>query len=411
LFNKNSIFFTLGISVVVAIFLLTISFFTINKMEKNKQNRFLKKKYQAINQIVHQEYIRFGFTNNLKYMIKNIDLILVENQKDIKNILRNENLNLVLKKKSNNISLRIFHNENDNFLLFKTPYDKFLVIDKNVIFKKHNYVLLFAFLFLLSMILLIAYSVYKKLAPLNELTSKIHEIGKKDLKLNFLKKNAEDEVSLLAKTLLQKSENLNKIKTARDVFIRNIMHELKTPITKGRFLTELPDTAENKNKLNKVFLQLESLINEFALIEEVMSKTENIKTKEIFFDDIFENAMDILMIEDEDKISINTNNLKFNVNFKLFSIVIKNLIDNALKYSDNTTINIEVQADSISITNTGKKLEYDLEKYYEPFFSEHTNKKESFGLGLYIIKSILDVHNFKLDYTYKNDQNTFTILL
>jgi len=410
LFNKNSIFFTLGISLGVSILLLIISFFTINQMDQTKQFLVLKKKYQTISRIVNQEYARFGFTNDLKYMIDDMDLILVENPRDIENILENENLKLLIQRRSENILLHIFHNDDDNFLHFQTPFEEFIIIDDDINLHAHNPIILFVFLFLLIMILLIAYSVYRKLSPLNKLTSKINEIGKKDLKLDFLKKDAKDEVSLLAKSLLEKSDNINKMKTARDIFIRNIMHELKTPITKGRFLTELPESIENKEKLTKVFYQLESLINEFALIEEVIAKKENIVKKEIFFDDILENALDILMIEDENKIAVNTNNLKINVNFKLFTIVIKNLIDNALKYSADGKLNIQIENNFISVSNKGEKLEYDLEKYYEPFFSEHTNQKESFGLGLYIIKSILDVHKFKLEYSYTNEENTFKIL-
>ena len=47
------------------------------------------------------------------------------------------------------------------------------------------------------------------------------------------------------------------------------MHELKTPITKGRFLTQLEQNPENNEKLKSVFNRLESLINEFASIEEL----------------------------------------------------------------------------------------------------------------------------------------------
>jgi len=410
LFNKNSIFFTLGISLGVSILLLAISFFTINQMDQTKQFLVLKKKYQTIGRIINQEYARFGFTNDLKYMINDMDLILVDNPRDIEDILENENLQLLIQRRSENILLHIFHNNDDNFLHFQTPFEEFIIIDDEINVHTHNPIIFFVFLFLLIMILLIAYSVYRKLSPLNKLTSKINEIGKKDLQLDFLKKDAKDEVSLLAKSLLEKSDNLNKMKTARDIFIRNIMHELKTPITKGRFLTELPESVENKKKLTKVFYQLESLINEFAVIEEVIAKKETITKKEIFFDDILENALDILMIEDEYKVSVNTNSLKLSVNFKLFTIVIKNLIDNALKYSTDGKLKVQIENNSISVSNKGEKLEYNLEKYYEPFFSEHTNKKESFGLGLYIIKSILDVHNFKLDYAYKNEENTFRIL-
>ena len=410
LFNKNSIFFTLGISLGVSILLLIISFFTINQMDQTRQFLVLKKKYQTISKIINQEYARFGFTNDLKYMIDEMDLILVENPRDIEDILENENLQLLIQRRSENILLHIFHNDDDNFLHFQTPFEEFIIIDDDVNLHNHNPIILFVFLFLLIMILLIAYSVYRKLSPLNKLTSKINEIGKKDLKLDFIKNDAKDEVSLLAQSLLEKSDNINKMKTARDIFIRNIMHELKTPITKGRFITELPESIEKKEKLTKVFYQLESLINEFALIEEVIAKKENIVKKEIFFDDILENALDILMIDDENKISVNVNNLKINVNFKLFTIVIKNLIDNALKYSSDGKIKVQIENNFISVSNKGEKLEYDLEKYYEPFFSEHTNQKESFGLGLYIIKSILDVHKFKLEYSYIKEENTFRIL-
>ena len=410
MFNKNSIFFTLGISLVVTILLLIVSFFTIYQIEQTKQFSLLKKKYLTISKIINQEYIRFGFTNDLKYMINDMDLILIENYSDIDFILKSENLQLIHKTRSENILLYIFHNNDDNILHFQTPFEDFIIIDNNVKLNNFNQVTLFIFLSLLIIILIIAYSLYKKLAPLNELTSKINDIGKNNLTLDFLQDNAKDEVSLLAKSLLEKSENLNQLKTARDVFIRNIMHELKTPITKGRFLTQLPESKENKEKLTNVFYQLESLISEFAVIEEVIAKRENIIKKEIFFDDILENALDLLMIENENQINVNTNTLKINVNFKLFTIVVKNMIDNALKYSNENKVTILVENDAIIFSNIGEKLEYDLEKYYEPFFSEHTNKKESFGLGLYITKSILDVHNFKLDYSYENNENKFKIV-
>ena len=411
MFNKNSIFFTLGLSLIFTIVLLVISFITINEIDKANHFNNLKKKYSTISQIVNQEYARFGFTNDLKRMINDMDLILVEKDRNIQYILKNEHLELLIRRRSENILLHIFKSEEDNFLHFQTPFEEFIIVDENAMFTDYDRLTISIFLVLLLGILLIAYSVYNKLSPLNELKAKIDSIGKKDMNLNFLQKEAKDEVSLLAKALLEKSQNLNQLKTSRDVFIRNIMHELKTPITKGRFITALPQTDENNNKLQKVFHQLESLISEFAVIEEVIAKKEMIERKEIFFDDVIENALDILMIDDENMISSNQNNIKVNVNFKLFSIVVKNLIDNALKYSSDKKVHIKIKQNQISFSNRGEKLEYDLEKYYEPFFSNNNNKKESFGLGLYIIKSILDVHNFQLSYKYEDNQNIFTLSL
>ena len=141
---------------------------------------------------------------------------------------------------------------------------------------------------------------------------------------------------------------------------------------------------------------------------------ENIVKKDIFFDDILDNVLDILMIEDENIITTNKNNIKLHVNFKLFTIVIKNLIDNAIKYSNDNKVNINIEQKTISVSNKGESLKHDIEKYYEPFFNNNqhkANKQNSFGLGLYIIKNILDVHGFKLTYLYQDGINIFTIKL
>lgn len=411
MFNKHSIFFNLAISLFITILLLFVSFFTIIEIDNKNNFTNLKRKYMTVTKIINQEYSRFGFTNDLRKMIDEMDLKLIDKDKKIKRLLETKELKLIMRKRMDNILLHIFKTTHYNILHFQTPFEEFIIIDKETKTDISRNLTLFIFLFLLVVILLIAYTLYKKLSPLSELQEKIDSIGDTNMHLGFLRENAKDEVSLLAKALLDKSQNINQLKNSRDVFIRNIMHELKTPITKGRFLVELENTQKNKIKLQTVFHQLESLISEFAVIEEVIAKKDNIEKKDIFFDDIFENVLDMLMIEDKDKIEINQNHCKFHLNFKLFSIVVKNLIDNALKYSFDNKVNISVLKNKLIFQNTGKPLQYNLEKYYEPFFSNTSNDKQSFGLGLYIIKSILDAHKFKLQYKYQNNTNTFTIVL
>ncbi len=79
------------------------------------------------------------------------------------------------------------------------------------------------------------------------------------------------------------AQKLKNIKESRNIFIRNIMHELKTPITKGKFLLQLEKSDENIEKLKMVFNRLESLINEFATIEELISQNRVLEKKELFF--------------------------------------------------------------------------------------------------------------------------------
>ena len=112
------------------------------------------------------------------------------------------------------------------------------------------------------------------------------------------------------------------------------------------------------------------------------------------------------MIEDERIIS-KYNNKKIEINFKLFSIAIKNLIDNAIKYSPNKEVIIKNEDEDIIFENIGKELESALEKYFEPFFTHEDKVKDSFGLGLYIVHNILKANNYSLKYEYVDGINRF----
>lgn len=187
------------------------------------------------------------------------------------------------------------------------------------------------------------------------------------------------------------------------------MHELKTPIAKGRILVHLPATEQNIETMQKVFYRLESLINEFADIEELISTKKEIEKKEYHLEDIVDNSIDILMC-DEDEVVKEFENIKLGVDFNIFSIAIKNLIDNGIKYSSNKKVTIKTEDKKIIFENIGEELKYSLEDYFEPFFrGDDVKSNQSFGLGLYIIKHILDAHNLKLQYERVNDINRFII--
>jgi two-component system OmpR family sensor kinase len=110
---------------------------------------------------------------------------------------------------------------------------------------------------------------------------------------------------------------------------------------------------------------------------------------------------------DEEVIHKEFENIKLNVNFKLFSVAIKNLIDNAIKHSDDGKVTIKTEQQCIVFENTGNSLEHELDSYFEPFFAN--NNTNSFGLGLYIVNSILKANGYFLEYAYENKLNRFIV--
>ena len=195
---------------------------------------------------------------------------------------------------------------------------------------------------------------------------------------------------------------------SRQLFLRAIMHELKTPIAKGRLVSEMIEDEKSKTRLHSIFERLNLLIDEFAKIEKITSKNFELTIKPYKMSDLLEASEDMLMIENP-KRHISTNiqqDYSVDVDFELFTLVIKNLLDNGIKYSTDKHITVDIEDNELTITNNGEALKGPLEDYFKPF---HASKK-GLGLGLYIVKSILDIHQMELHYHYEDGKNIFTVV-
>ena len=261
-------------------------------------------------------------------------------------------------------------------------------------------------------ILLIWFLVFlrKKLKPLLILKENMIKLSTGDLSIS-MKANGKDEISQVSNEFENAVKQLRQLRESRNLFLRNIMHELKTPITKGRLVTDMYDDCERKYILIRVFQRLEYLLSEFAKIEELTSGKISLEKNDYYAIDLIEQAFDILLIDDK-RINIKDNfELFLNVDFELFSIALKNLIDNAITYKTDDKVNILIEQNMIKIINKGEKLQKDIEDYYKPFNHDYEDSSSGLGLGLYISNNIIKIHNFKLEYEYLNGYHNFVIKL
>ena len=247
--------------------------------------------------------------------------------------------------------------------------------------------------------------IMRSLAPISILKNQIKTFSKGDLNINC-KSDKKDEIAEVANEFDNAVSTIRDLIQSRQLFLRAIMHELKTPIGKGRLVSEMLKDEKAKKRLHSIFERLNLLIDEFAKIEKITSKNFDLNPKPYKMSDLVEGSIDILMIENSQKfISTNIiNDYIIEVDFELFTLVIKNLLDNGIKYSKNHHIEIIIDQ-TLKITNIGTKLNEPLENYFKPF---HTSK-QGLGLGLYIVKSILDIHKMELKYQYEDGGNIFVI--
>ena len=402
--NKNSIIFSTTLNFLITSLLLIVSFIFLLSHENFKKNEQIFERYKPIIKMVSGK--KFYFDKDFHKNLLDMNYELFESKEEIKNILSNNKKIIFARSNKHNETFKIFEIDGKIYLFFEKFDTQILIKDLESKNLTNSFYTIFVFVSLLVVITILYINTLKKLLPLKELKDKVINFGDEKFDFELSNSSSKDEVTLLANEFKKSAQKLKNIKESRNIFIRNIMHELKTPITKGKFLLQLEKSDENIEKLKMVFNRLESLINEFATIEELISQNRVLEKKSYFLEDLLDNAKDILMIDDN-CVKNSYENIKLNVNFKLFSIAIKNLIDNAIKYSNDKKVEVLTQNEDILFVNSGKKLEGDFEKYLEPFYSKSSN--ESFGLGLYIVFNILKANGYNLLYKYEDGKNIFTI--
>ena len=217
--------------------------------------------------------------------------------------------------------------------------------------------------------------------------------------------------------LLRSFKKTQLLLDSRQLFLRTIIHELKTPIAKGRLIAELIEDDNQKDISIKNYEHLNKTIDEFANIEKLMTQSYTLEKQSLYIDEVVDEAIELLMLDDNDNDNDKFLHVKQNAQFKieadfnLLSIAMKNLIFNGIKYSDNKYVEISIEKGYISICSQGKKLEKSLESYFKPFHLNTDNKNHGLGLGLYIVKTVTDIHDYRLKYKHRENQNCFTLYM
>lgn len=250
----------------------------------------------------------------------------------------------------------------------------------------------------------------RKLYPLHRLKNAIIGYKDGDTSLN-VPITGKDEISQITHEFNQVLEKIAAMKEARSLFLRNILHELKTPIMKGSLTTDCLNDSIEQERLKRIFDRMDYLLGEFSKMERFSSGEWKLNLQEYRFVDILDHTCDILIC-DKNNITIKgeESSLMVRCDFDLFAIAVKNLLDNAFKYS-NAKPTVLILSHSVEICSIGDPLPQENRKFDKPFNRAYEDSSAGLGLGLYITHSILQKHDFKLEYHYASGLNCFRIVL
>ena len=252
--------------------------------------------------------------------------------------------------------------------------------------------------------------------PITEITKKAKKLGSGNSDVKF-EESGIKEIDELAETLSQAQKEMAKTDELRRDLMANVSHDLKTPLTMIKAYAEMIRDISYKNpdKMNEhlgIIVdetdRLTVLVNDILDLSKMQSNADVLKLEKF---DLVAEINSIVkkyqIIKETEKYIINVEvpeSSMVKADKKKIDQVIYNLVNNAINYTGNDkTVTIRVTKHKkyymVEIIDTGKgikseEIPYIWDKYYKND-KNHKRNVVSTGLGLSIVKQILELHNFE----------------
>jgi signal transduction histidine kinase len=292
-------------------------------------------------------------------------------------------------------------------------------------------ILFWSILFSIWLSVLLSYLFSKKaMQPISQIVRDIKEINSARLGNRLKEGKRKDEIDQLAITFNQMLKDLEVVFESQKEFVSNASHELRTPLTV--MIAETDYFLSRDHTDEEYFQRLSSLVSDLKSMNEMIScllelaqlnRDTLIQLSEVRIDEIiFMAIQDVKSKYPERKIipkiqySENENDLLILGNSGLLSIGLKNLIENACKFStDDVIVEVMAKDEHIEVIISDKGIGIpsgELDTIYEPF-QRATNArfKGGYGIGLSLVAKIAELHNVKIKLESKeNEGSRFELL-
>jgi signal transduction histidine kinase len=259
--------------------------------------------------------------------------------------------------------------------------------------------------------LVASFVIRKILKPLLILNDAVEEIGKGNLDQQ-IPVHSNDELGSLARAINEMTSDIKQMILAREHLLLNVSHELRTPITRARLALEmLPDSSE-KESISGDLKEMETMVTEILESERLKNGMRVLHISQVRVGDMLRKVLKNYRHEKSRIILFPVSeSLIVNADENLIEIVLRNIIDNSLKYSapENKPIEISVihssQAITIQIEDHGKGIPEEMLPFvFEPFYrvdQSRSRKTGGYGLGLHLCKQIMDRHDAEIEIVNK----------
>ncbi len=271
----------------------------------------------------------------------------------------------------------------------------------------------------------------RALAPIRNLTATIKSIENGDFSKRVLQTGPEDELSDLVYTFNRMADKIDHLIKMMRESLDNVAHDIRTPLTRIRYLAE--DALLKDNPVTSISAleecaessaEISALVDQLMSISEAEAGTLKLKIENCNMTNLLQEVIDVYeFVSIEKKIELHFEKevapVFCAIDKKRFKQILGNLLDNALKFSNELTkINFKIiEIDSsvkISIQDQGAGIpQHELTRIWDRLYrGDSSRSTRGLGLGLSIVKSIVVAHKGVIEVSSTiNVGSSFTITL
>ena len=267
---------------------------------------------------------------------------------------------------------------------------------------------------------------YRLVRPLRQMSDAAKRMARGDFSCR-IPVVSDDEIGELSISFNNMTNSLAQLESMRRSFVANVSHELRTPMTTiGGFIDAILDgTIDGDTQKHYLTIvsdevkRLSRLVEAMLCLAKLESGEQKINPQRF---DIVKAARNVVVSQDRritdkniDVKGLEEDGIVVTADYDLIYQVIFNLIDNAIKFTDEGgTIEFEIKNTDkktvFSIKNTGSYIEREdlrfiFDRFYKADKSRSINKNGT-GLGLYISKTIIDIHGGQIAADSKQGEYT-----
>ena len=213
----------------------------------------------------------------------------------------------------------------------------------------------------------------------------------------------DDNERLLNENRNLKSEMLNQ-KDDLNAYFLMWLHQIKTPMTVSKLLLEKPDETTN-TKLKMQLMYIEQYISMAMNYLKMIDHSTDMDITQVNLDDIIKNLLkkySLLFIHNHISLEYQSNVTHVISDSQWLTILIEQILSNALKYTENGKITIQYLEDkhALEIRDTGIGIRSeDIPKIFDRGYSGFNGRmnEKSSGLGLYLARKISERLNIQIE--------------